>query len=82
MSLNITSGMADLHQLLLTMLQVLIFDNNSDSRDLLSVFFELRGIEAITVKTAGEALDLGILRRAKPNLLVSEINYPLRTATR
>lgn len=55
-------------------LQVLVVDNNLDSRDLLTKIFEEYGIETIAVASAGEALE--ILKQAQPDLLISEIRLP------
>ncbi|HEY9675529.1 MAG TPA: response regulator [Waterburya sp.] len=55
-------------------LQVLVVDNDPDSRYLLTLIFEEYGVETISVKSTGEALE--ILKQAKPDLLISEICLP------
>lgn len=55
-------------------LQVLVVDNNPDSRDLLTLIFEEYGVETIAAKSVGEALE--ILKQIKPDLLISEISLP------
>ena len=60
--------------LLLNGLQVLVVDNDPDSRDLLTTLFEMYGIETLTATTAAEALE--ILKQVKPDLLIGEIGLP------
>ena len=59
---------------LLNGLQVLVVDNDPDSRDLLTTLFEMYGIETLTATTAAEALE--ILKQVKPDLLIGEIGLP------
>lgn len=55
-------------------LQVLVVDNDPDSRYLLRIIFEEYGVKTIAATSAGEALE--ILKHVKPDLLISEIPLP------
>ena len=55
-------------------LRVLVVDSNSDCRDLLRILFEHYGIETIAATCVSEALE--ILKRVKPDVLISEIGLP------
>ena len=55
-------------------LQVLVVDNDPDSRHLLTVLFATYGIRTIAVASACEAL--AILQDIKPDLLISELALP------
>jgi CheY-like chemotaxis protein len=55
-------------------LQALVVDSNGDSRDLLTMLFQLYGMETIAATSVGEALE--ILEGVQPDLLISEIGLP------
>lgn len=55
-------------------LQVLVVDSDPDSRYLLTMLFEMYGVETITATSALEALE--ILKQVKPDLLISELGLP------
>jgi CheY-like chemotaxis protein len=55
-------------------LQVLVVDSDPDSRYLLRLIFEMYGVETIAATSALEALE--ILKKVKPDLLISEIRLP------
>ena len=55
-------------------LQLLVIDNDPDSRELLKVLFEADGVEIVAAASAGEAL--AVLEQTQPDLLISEICLP------
>ncbi|MBW4487186.1 MAG: response regulator [Trichocoleus desertorum ATA4-8-CV12] len=55
-------------------LQVLVVDNDPDSRHLLTALFAIYGIRTIAAASACEAL--AILQDIKPDLLISELALP------
>ena len=55
-------------------IRVLVVDSNADCRDILRIVFEDYGIETITATCVSEAVE--ILKRVKPDVLISEIALP------
>ncbi|MGQ4648306.1 response regulator [Lyngbya aestuarii] len=55
-------------------LRLLIVDDNSDSRELLTLLFEEEGAEVIAVKSASEAIE--VLEHIQPDILLSDILMP------
>lgn len=55
-------------------LRLLVVDNNSDTRELLTILFAGDGAEVIAVASAREAL--AVLERLKPDILISDIKLP------
>ncbi len=55
-------------------LRLLVVDDDSDTRTLLTFLFELDGAEILTAASAGEALE--IMSFFKPDVLISDINLP------
>jgi len=55
-------------------LQVLVVDDEPDSRELLTLMFEQDGAEMIEAASASEALEA--LERLKPDILISDIKLP------
>jgi CheY-like chemotaxis protein len=55
-------------------LQVLVVDNDPDSRYLLTLVFEEYGVKTIAVTSVGEAIE--ILKQIRPDLLISELGLP------
>nr|WP_290228130.1 response regulator [Trichocoleus desertorum] len=62
------------HPRLMKELQVLVVDNDPDSRHLLSVLFATYGIRTIAAALVCEAI--AILQDIKPDLLISELALP------
>ena len=59
------------HLLSMSGLQVLVVDGNLDSQYLLSMLFQMYGIETIATDSVSEALN--ILEQVQPDLLISEL---------
>jgi len=55
-------------------LRLLVVDDNSDSRELLTLLFEEEGAEVIAVKSASEAIE--VLELTQPDILLSDILMP------
>lgn len=55
-------------------LRLLVVDDDSDTRTLLTFWFELDGAEVITVASAGDALEK--MSFFKPDILISDIYLP------
>ncbi|MBD1865279.1 MULTISPECIES: PAS domain-containing protein [Trichocoleus] len=55
-------------------IQVLVVDDEADSRDFVAFVLEQAGAKVLTAKTAAEALSL--LMHSKPNVLLSDIGMP------
>ncbi|MBD1920356.1 response regulator [Microcoleus sp. FACHB-831] len=55
-------------------LQVLVVDNDPDSRYLLTLVFEEYGVKTIGATSVGEAIE--ILKHITPDLLISELGLP------
>ncbi|WP_199300241.1 response regulator [Trichocoleus sp. FACHB-262] len=62
------------HPRLMKQLQVLVVDNDPDSRHLLTVLFAAYGIR--TIATASACKALAILQDIQPDLLISELALP------
>ena len=58
----------------LTDLRVLVVDDETDARDLLAMVLKSCGAQVTTAATAGEALSL--VKRLKPDILISDIEMP------
>lgn len=71
---NKISNSMDRHFSSMSGLKVLVVDSNSDSQYLLSMLFQMYGIETIATDSASEALE--ILERVQPDLLISELLLP------
>ncbi|AFZ59256.1 response regulator [Anabaena cylindrica FACHB-243] len=55
-------------------LRLLIVDDDSDTRQILTLLFELEGAEIISVASASEAIE--IISKFKPDILISDISLP------
>ncbi|MDT4897141.1 MAG: hypothetical protein QOH25_2218 [Acidobacteriota bacterium] len=55
-------------------LRVLVVDDEADARDLLAMVLKSCGAQVTTAATAGEAL--GVVKRLKPDILISDIEMP------
>jgi PAS domain S-box-containing protein len=62
------------HLLALDGLQVLLVDDNADTRELIAFILEQSGAEVTSVSSVSEALEA--LVRLRPNILVSDIGMP------
>jgi two-component system, OmpR family, response regulator len=55
-------------------LRLLIVDDDADTREILTLVFEMEGAEIISATSASEALEL--ISRFKPDILISDIHLP------
>ncbi|MBD2569116.1 response regulator [Anabaena lutea] len=55
-------------------LKLLIVDDDSDTREILTLLFELEGAEIISAGSAHEAIE--IISNFKPDILISDISLP------
>ncbi|MBD2293684.1 response regulator [Anabaena sphaerica FACHB-251] len=55
-------------------LRLLIVDDDSDTRQILTLLFELEGAEIISVASAHEAIE--IISNFRPDILISDISLP------
>src|SRR5690242_18655713 len=55
-------------------LRVLVVDENSDTRDLFATMFKAEGAKVVAVSSASEALK--VMKKHKPNILISDIMLP------
>lgn len=55
-------------------LRLLIVDNDTDTRNLLSILFELEGAEIIAAASVKEAIDA--ISHVKPDVLITDIYMP------
>lgn len=55
-------------------LRLLVVDNNCDSREILTLTFNMEGAEVIAVSSVKEGLE--VMAACKPNILLSEVILP------
>ncbi|MGM3309039.1 response regulator [Anabaena sp. WFMT] len=55
-------------------LRLLVVDDDSDTRQILTLLFELEGAEIISVASAHEAIE--IISKFKPDIFISDISLP------